>query len=312
MAQTSAIIDKLLTNVSRGLFQADADFISESVLPSLSVAQDTGKIGSYGKSHLRVVNSLMGGRGMAPRIHTDATSSDSYVIEDHGLEDIITRSDYRNVEKPFDAESDSVKFLQSMLWLGKEKALADALFSTTNMTKNTTLTGTDQLSDYVNSDPLEVFKDARASVYTYGGRVANSCIMSWKVAETLRYHPQILENLGFNRVRAGQMSVDELARALSVDNLYIGKAVYNTTAQGQTDTLGAVWGNHILFYYAPKNPTLRDQSLGFLINPIGGNRKVYKYAVNNPPEANAILVTDSYDTVITDINCGYLIYNAIA
>ena len=312
MSQVVAINDKLLTNVSLGLFQADMDYISESVLPTLKVAQNTGKIGSYGKSHLRILNSVMGGKGMAPRIHTSALSSSSYLIESHGLEDVITKDDYRNFEAPFDAESDSVKFLMSLIWLGKEKALADSLMSTSVITNYTTLSGTNQFSDYNNSSPLDKFKTARTTVRANSGKVPNSVVMDWKVFETLRYHPEILENLGFTKQRAGQMSASEMASAMDVQNLFVGKAVYNSSVEGQSDSLAAIWGTGILFYYAPSAPTLRDQSLGFLIESTSGARKVYKYSVNNPPEANAIIVQNDYDQLVTDVNCAYLIDAAIA
>lgn len=311
MSQLSAIVDKLVTNASRGLFQNDSAYVSELCLSPLTVIQDSGKIGSYGQSHLRIVNDLMGGESETPRVHVDLVSSDSYQLEKHGLKSIITEEDMRNYEKPFDARQDRMKYLMSRLWLSKEYALASTLTATGTMTKNTTLSGTSQWSDYANSDPLDDIKTGRHSIRDNAGVVPNSVVMDYKVMDYLRFHPAILENLGFTRARAGQMTVNELAMALDVDNVYIAKAVYNTSDQGQDNSLSPVWGKHFVMFYAPKSPTLRDQTLGFYVKQNAG-RTVYVNPQDEPPLSEKIQVIDKYDYVITDVNCGYLIYNAIA
>jgi hypothetical protein len=89
--------------------------------------------------------------------------------------------------------------------------------------------------------------------------------------------------------------------------------MYNSANEGQTDSLAAVWGKHIIFGVLPLQAQVRQVSLGYLVQYAGeAPRKVYKYAVNNPPESNAILVEDNYDMFISNANAGYLIKNAIA
>ena len=310
MAKLEAQVDKYLTNASRGLFPSKFNFIADKVLPKIMVKQTSGLIGSYDKEHLRIVNSVMGGRGEAPRVDVGTKSTNTYLIEKHGLSDIVSEEDYDNVEAPFDAELDSVNFLLSRLWLGKEKALADSLTSSSVMTNYTTLSGSQQWSDWTNSDPLSDLKTARVAVRDACGIAPNSAILEWEVADTLRYHPAILESLGFSRARAGQLTDDDLKKALDVQNLYVGSAMYNSSNQGQTDSLGKIWGTNAVMYYSPPAPTKRDQALGFYVAR-GSERQVYKNNVNNPPKAKEIIVIDSYDFIITDVNCGYLIAGAI-
>ena len=106
MSQTGAIVDKLLTSVSDAF--DPVGFLSEKLLPTIPVKQNTGLLGKYGKDFLRVENTVMGGQGMARRVITNTRSSTGYIVEDHGLEGLVTESDRRNVEKPFDAEKDEV------------------------------------------------------------------------------------------------------------------------------------------------------------------------------------------------------------
>lgn len=311
MAYLGATIDKLLTNVSRGLFYGANDFIAEKIFAPIIVKQQSGKIGYYDKEHLRIVNTVMGGRGETPRIEMGTVSDDSYYVEKHGLSGVLTEEDLVNYDKPFEAREDLMLFLLNRLLLGKEKAIADALASTAVMTAYTTLTGTDQWSDYNNSDPISDLSTGRSTIKGSSGRVPRFAVTSWEVIEKLRYHPAILENLGFTRARAGQMTINELKTALDVQELLVGTVNYNSSVMGQTDSLAALWGKHFVLYHKPLRPTKREQSLGFLVHR-KDNRKVYRDPVKSPPEAQMIQVIDNYDYIITDADCGYLVKDCVA
>jgi hypothetical protein len=312
MAQVKALVDKLLTNVSSAYIPEG--YISEEALPTLSVKQKTGKIGKYGTSHLRIVNSKMAGRGAAPRFEPIIRNvDDTYSIESHGLEGMVTEDDYSNVEEPFDAEKDEAMGLTSAIWLEKEFALSSVLQSSSVITQNQTLSGTSQLSDYTNSDPLGVFKTAQNTVLDGCGFMPNRAVISMKVFNTLRYHPAILRTLGFADARAGQLTIQEVAKALGVDILHIGKVSYEAAKLGQTSDFKQMWGNHITFYYAPKTAAKYQKSLGYLMNLQGrGPRRVFKYPVNNPPGSQGIIVQDDYSFEIMDVKCAYLVKDAIA
>lgn len=311
MAQVKAQIDKLLTNVSQGLFVEGG--IADLIFPTLSVKQKTGLLAKYGKSHLRIEHSLVGGRGKYRRVEPIVRSSSGYSVESHGLEGMVTEDDYRNVELPYKAEEDEVKGLTHHILLEKEFIVASALTSTSTLTQNVTLAGTNQLSDYNSSDPIGVFKTARLAVYDGCGLPPNKAIMDWKTMNTLAYHPAILDALGFTQNRAGQLSEAELAKALGVEKLFVGKVVYNTAKEGQTDALSPVWGKNIVFYYAPDSAAPYQQSLGYKIQLEGqGSKRVFKYAIDNPPNSTGILVDDSYQHLVSDVGAGYLVKNAIA
>lgn len=309
MAQTKAIVDKLLTNLSVGIFPEGA--IADKVLPFQKVVQSSGLIGTYTKDHLRVERSYVGGRAEYRRVEGVARSSATYLIEPHGLAGMVSEDDYRNVEQPFDAEKDEMAALKLKIELEKEKALADVLFSTSSITQNTTLSGTAQFNDYNNSDPIGVFKTARNTVYTGGGVVPNKAVMDWQTMNTLAYHPGILDALGFTQNRAGQLSEVELAKALGVEQLFVGKVVYNSAAEGQSAVLAPVWGKSVLFYYAPNQPGKYQQSLGFQLG-FADKTRVFKNAINNPPNSTEILVDNHYDYVLTDVGAAYLIKDSIA
>lgn len=311
MAQTQALIDKYLTQASN-MYKPEG-YIGDMIFPQIGVVQSSGKLAGYGKDHIRVVNTTMGGRGKAPQYTSITRNSDTYVIEDHGLTDTVTKNDYDNVETPYDAEKDTTLGLTLALKTGREKAIADALGSTSIITQNETLSGTSQFSDYVNSDPLTKFKDAQQAVYDGSGMPPNLVIMSWDVANTLQYHPGILDGLGFNANRAGTLTEQELAAAMKVQRILVGSAKYNSANLGQTDNLASIWGKNIVFAHVPMSAQKYQVSLGYHIKKSNETPyQVYKQATFNPPNGSDVLVTNNYDDLLSNVNAAYLIKDAIA
>lgn len=310
-AQLNAQVDKLLTNVSSAYIPTG--YVSESFLPTIAVKQTSGKLGKYGKGHLRIVNTLIGGRGKAPTMQTIIRQDTGYSLERHALEGWVTPDDRDNVEQPFDAEKDETMGLTTVIWLGKEKALADAVTNTAVITQNVTLSGTDQYSDYTNSDPIGDWKTARETIRAACGVPPDTAVMDWAVANCLAYSPKILDALGFAANRAGQLSEEELAKAMGVKRLLIAMPLYNSAQEGQTDALTSVWGKHIVFAVAPTRAEKYQLSLGYHITKSGEKpRKVFKAPVHNPPETTSIIVQDKYDQLLNDVTCAYLIKDAIA
>lgn len=309
--QLTASVDQLLSEASSMLLPQG--LVCEALLPKVGVMQSSGKLAKYGNGHLRIENSEKGGRGKFRTVEAISRSTSSYLVEEHGLEDIVTASDYRNVMKPYDAELDVVVGLSSMLMLEKEKLWGDTLTSTSIVTNYTTLSGTAQFSDFNNSDPVSKFATARSTIRSNCGLPPDSAVMDWAVFNQLRFHPQILDSLGFNKARPGGLTVDELAVAMGVKRVLISQAVYNSAKEGQTDSLAAVWGKHIVFGVFPENPSLRQVSVGYNIGYADKvPNQVYKYPSLNPPNGTYVLVENNYDILIHNAGAAYCIRSAIA
>lgn len=305
------IIDPLLTNVSSAYIPEGC--VADSLFPPLKFSQYTGKLGGYGKGHLRIENTVVGGRGKYRQVQSITRTTSVFEIESHGLAGMVSKNDYKNVIDPFDAEKDETMGLSTILLLEKEKGLADALGNTATLTQNQTLSGTAQLSDYSNSDVVSVINTAKFAVRNGCGAVANTVILEYAVAEVLRYHPQLLDLLGFKFAKPGGLSDADIAKALGIENVVIPNAMYNSAKEGQTAVLAPVWGKNIVVAAIPKSAQKYQISLGYNIRLDDGQpRKVFKQPLFNPPGATEILVQDEYDMLISDVTAGYLIKNAVA
>lgn len=311
MSQLRSIVDKLLTGVSSAYIPKG--YISEMILPGIQSAQYSGVLGKYGSNHLRIENALKGGRGKYRRVETIVRSTQGYLIEGHGLEGFVSKEDYANVYDPFDAERDETLGLSTVLWLEKEKMLADTIMSTAIVTQNVSLAGAAQFSDYANSDPVGVVTDAINTVLNASGQEPNLMVMDKYVFNKIKYHPQLLVALGYRYARPGGLKVDEVAEALGVEKLLLGMARYNSAKEGQTAVLSAVWGKGIFLGVLPPKPQVMQKSFGYLVRPTGSSpRKIYKQTNFNPPGSTAILCEDEYEMLVSDTTCGYLINTAVA
>lgn len=310
-SQNRAIVDKLLTNVSQK--KTAIGHISEILLPFVGVKQRTGKIGKYGQNSLRIANTVKRGRGKYRQIEAETRSQVSYEIEGHGLEGGVTREDYENAEAPYDAEKDETDAIVSILLQEKEYALASAL-SGSSITQTVQLSGTDQLSDYNNSDALAIFKTAREAVRAGCGRYPNTVWMDKSVFNVIKFHPQLMDMLGFKFARPGGLNENELAQALDVKRVVVAEAIYQPGNEGQTDAaVLPIWGKHLWFGVIPEVAEKNQIALGYRLGFAGkASRSVSKWAVNNPPGMTAILCEDEYDQYLMDVNCAYFIEDAIA
>ena len=137
--------------------------------------------------------------------------------------------------------------------------------------------------------------------------------MDIKVYDKMRFHPGLLDALGYKEARPGGLSGQEIAAAIGVQKIFIAKARYNSAKEGQTDALSPVWGKDVVLFHAPESAAIGQQSTGYWVLPSDSSpRKVYKQANFNPPGSTAILCEDEYDLLLSNVLCAYLIKSAIA
>lgn len=310
-SQMRAQVDKLLTNVSN-MYVGDG-FVADKILTPLPVLQDSGILPSYGNDHLRLVNTNNFGKGRArlvSSISRDITKK--YLIVPHELRGEVSEQDYRNVELPYDAEKDETIGLTSLIQVEKEYNLASVLTDSTVITQNATLSGVNQWTDYSASNPVSNIATAQKAVYEGCGRPANKAVMSWSVYNTLRYHPQVLENLGFKDNRKGTLTPQEIAMFLNVAEVHIADAFYNAAKEGQADSLQPIWGKHLVLLHAPNAAEKQQVSLGYNCYLRGGQRRVKKWQIEETFGNTGILVGDNYSYEFVNTGAAYLIKNAIA
>ncbi len=308
-----AIVNKLLTKVSQAI--VPIGFVADTVFTKKSVVQYTGLIARYGNDHLRIVTNITGGKNGYMQVETTTRTSDSYSIKERALKDVLTKEDYANVEDPFDAERESVEFLTKRMLVIKEKGIADTLtsLSTYDATNRVTLSGTAQFNDYDNSDPYAVFSTAFNAVRDDTGMIPDVAYMDWRVFNKLKNHPAFIDRVKYVQNPKGGLSAQEMASALDLRKIHVAGSVYNNSKLGQVDDITPIWGKHIVLMISPEQGALMQMTMGYDLTLAGGGaRTIRKVAQDEPVGSNKIMITESYDHIITNADAGYLIEDAIA
>jgi hypothetical protein len=137
--------------------------------------------------------------------------------------------------------------------------------------------------------------------------------MDEDVADTLRFHPQLLDSLGFKDSRPGGLTDGEMAKALKVESVYVASVVFNDSKQPAADNIQPVWGKHFWMAYSPSVAARRQTALGYRIQKAGQKpRQVFKSFPDEPVNSRKIIVKDKYQQLFTNVDCAYRITDAIA
>jgi len=291
-------------------------FIADQVLPAIPVNDKAGTYYVFGKDNLN--NEMDGPRAPKdPAVEVDySLSSATYDIERYDFAELLPDSEKRNFAMGEDAAEEAVvQNIMDRLLLAKEARAAALLFSTSNITNNTTLSGTDQWSDYNNSDPLSNIETGLGTTEDATAKPTNelSVTMGNAVWRKLKHHPNIVAR--YQYTSGGGVTLAQFAELIGIkpENLHIGMAKYNTADEGQTAVLGNVWGKGFLVHYTEPVPRgLRTLTLGATITFAGENGTSVRSWRSNNPAGDWHAAEMNYVQKVVAADAGYYIDAAVA
>jgi hypothetical protein len=161
------------------------------------------------------------------------------------------------------------------------------------------------------ADIIGDLKTGKAQIEDSIGRSPNTFWCSNKVWRAMEYHPNLIAELrGRIDKVAGRMRVEDLKALLEFDNVFIGKAQYNTAAKGQTVSLSPIWGKNAGLCYIPPKPSQFAPSFIYTFKKVGSE---YTRSYMYKDIFNVLrVVIGQLDPVITGTSAGYLFSGAIA
>jgi len=315
---TNGRVDPQLTNIL--LAYTNPQYLADQILPTVpGLKEESGKIPQMGNSHLRSYSSKRSLYDEGEhRIDFTLNNDSTYSIDYHDLSSYIPDRLQEQLQAPFDAKNAGQMTVMEALMLEREIGLAAAMTSTSILSNNTTLSGTSQYSDPVNSNPDVDFDTARDSIQNKIGREANAILMSRKVANALRRHPWFLE-IAQSALKGGASKVEALSMESLVATLkawygleyvLIGNAINITSKEGQTETKAGVWGDDVVFFYRAPNPSLFTPSFGYSFQLQGYNRQT-RVRRHTSDKGDLVEVLWAYQDNILDASAAYLIKSAV-
>jgi len=297
------IIDPALSNISTRY--SNDDFIAEKIAPIVTVKVKKGRYYIYDKSNFRVSDSLRAAGSPSNEVGY-GLSRDGFSTADHALKMLVEDDIREQHDDALEPESDATQNLTDRLMVGKEKALADYMSLTANITQNITLAGNDQWSAYATSDPFGDVKLARSTVKGATGKTPNTMVLGQETFDTLSEHPNVIERIKYSQM--GVVTEEILARAFHVQQVLVGSAVSNSATEGAADSLGYIWGKHAWLIYVSPTPGLRQVTFAWTFSY--KTRKVKKWR-DEDREGTYVRVNHEYVQKIVAAECAYLVRNAV-
>jgi len=261
MANVQAFVtDVMLQRYARLLGPSLGTFIADDIFPAVDVPTKTGQFydvdGGFASKSPGHGMVIADGQDSPLRISTSISKVTGWDVNANGLGVQLSKtSEAYAAGNGLNLRQANVAILARECAILRERQAADLAFdsSTTFSGKTTSLSGSDQW-DNAASDPISIGQTARDTIIQASGEAPNMAIMGYEVYKALRQHPLILEFLSRTQNRVGILTNDDIARALDVETVFVGKAVANRSPEGRGATNTYVWGKSVLFAHIKKSP----------------------------------------------------------
>lgn len=255
MAQAPFVIIPSLTAIAVAYKQSN--LIADGVLPRIPVQTQSFRYAKYALGDAFTAPETLVGRKGAPNQIDFSSTEETDTTQDHALDSPVPNADQQawsmakaaggGYVSSADPQSRAAAQVSSLVMTRREKRAADLLTTLGNYAaaNRSTLSGTSQWSDYINSDPLPVMMAAFDTMIMR----PNIGFMSRLVATKLRMHPKVCKAVFGNNTDAGIVPLRALADQLELDEIYVGEAWINTAAKGQAPNVQRIWGKHAGFLH---------------------------------------------------------------
>jgi len=229
-------------------------------------------------------------------------SSEQYFADNYALKMPLNLEDRENMDPVFIKEmrEGRTQYIKSKLMLGWEYRLAMKCTSGSNVGSYATIT-----SDWIEgrsgySNPMLDCWTAIGNVQDATGYKPNRCIMGAMAWRYFRQHADAIAIVHGYAGKSGGTGVRYISREnmkaiFELDAFHVGETYYNTVQEGQSVSLSMLWGDNVLWYYAPTGPTTEEPSF------------MYSFRWTKPGLPNMIAERHPFDpkTKSEEIELGY-------
>ena len=314
--------DPILTQIFRGYAPQDQQFVYPSFLPTIPVTSLRGQVrtlGTKAQDFLRLHNDVTIGRGLTPEITVEMSKADLYNCDYHTLQVVITKKDGHDFSTTDwkagqqEAARMFTRMLKTAVMMGREYALANAIFNAGVITQTSALGATAKWDVDSTSDPIGDALLAKKTVYDACGYVPNVAVMPMNVFFALQSNKQAkVTTANGGTIQKDPLSLVQCQMVLGVDKIIIGQVRRETAAKGQTSSLANVWGKSVLFAYVNPNPTPEQFEKSFGYSFVLQDPVIDQYYQEDPKDVLHIRYEEAYDDVILDATTAYLFTTVIS
>lgn len=302
-ALSNVHVDQALSRIS--IAYKNPTYIWDQVAPVINVDKESDKYYIFTQGDWFRDEAKIRAEGTAAPVSGFTLSTSSYACVEYALATKLADRTLANADAALDLRASKAAFVTDKVQLRMERDLA-ANFFTTGVwgTDNTTATDWDTFGA---DTPLQDIQLAVDTIRTATGADANTLILgatTW--SKGLKWNPDLTELIKYTQ--RGIATPELLATALDFKKVLIGKAIYNTAAEGAPPAYADIWGDNALVLYVPPAAGLMTPSAmyTFVSRPF----RVRRWQ-NDVEEAEYVEASIVADFVKTGAGLGYFFSDLI-
>ena len=220
--------------------------IADSVLPRTPVDRQefvhlTDRIGEW----ITPPDTLVGRTSSPGMLSSSGQDPTTLATQNQGLDEPVPNQDAMQGPRE-SALARATQRVMSFVELRREIRVAAIFANAANFAYGTILSGTSQWSDPT-SDPIGTLLGYLDQPFIR----PNILIMGQDVWTKIRQHPKVISAINYYGGNSGSgiAALEQVAAALEIDRIIVGKGWWNSAAKGQSVTKTRVWGKHCIGIY---------------------------------------------------------------
>lgn len=310
LVHTEKVLSVLATEYNPG------GFIGRSLVSAIPTnGEMSGSFRTRNKRNMfQTQNGELGELGMPAEVSAGYGTA-TFACENYGKLARLPINIESQADAPLNLRKDAVMVAKNQLLMDEEQRYVDIFTATGSYASGNyaTLSGTDQWSDYNNSDPIgDVDTYCDALYASPSARKIGWCGRA--VWLKLKEHPQIVERVKYGGSSGNPAGVSRQAVAalFGLDDLLVSDLRSTATNPGQTAVYSRMWGKH--FGVACVEPGTSTMFLGFAARFEHQNEQVTEVIEQLPGLKGAwvVKVAHSVDEVVIANDAAILLKDAVA
>lgn len=265
-------VNRLLTNIS--IAHRNAAYIAAQAFPIVPVLKKSDSYFIFPEEFwFRLRSGIRAPGTEAPRADYGLTTA-SYVCINDSTAHLIPDEVGKNADAPLRPMVTGTRFVTDGLLIGLEDRVATLITASGNWASASN-PGTKW--DVDTSDAWGDINTMVGAVEDQIGRSPNVGVISNTAWRALRNHPDLVDRVKYQR-EGGKLIPADLMGWFDLDKLLVGKAIKDTSLEGQTASKVQVWGDMMWVGWVPAAPALEEPSSGYVFR--WGRREVRNYRLD--------------------------------
>lgn len=288
-------VDSLLSQIS--LEYQNQEYIWDRIFPQVPVAKDSDLFRVYVRNW-RIPETLRSSRGVANDHQFDVTTA-TYALAEHALVDYVSDRDAQNYDLA-DLRSDTTQTLTDTIQRRCEFDTAQLVMTSTSWSLNVSLAAA-FTSNTTTTNPIPVLDTGGTTVLANSGLLPNIAVFPRVTFIAIKNHTSVLDRTKYT---SANMTKEMLQGLFDLEEILVGTANYDSSAEGVTDAITPIWTDKIWMGYRPARPGPRQASAGYtFMSRVPAVRRWR----DEPRRSEAIEVQKIFQSRVVASLAGYLI-----